>query len=457
VSEASPAPRRAARVVVAGVLLVLAVGWAVLIHHGLGPRPDLALYWWSPRGFLRRALLGSPLEPWLLERGARAFLLFWLPSLALAGAVWLATRSSLARALALTASIATAVFLFFALGSETAHLAWNLFHWRLSATMLATAAAIGAVLASPWLARSWLRLGWPARLAWFLPVAFVVVAIERGVTGTNPRLPFAISPWPALQVFALEVVGSIVAALLAGVALCAHGLARVRAPRRPGEARPRLALGLLAVALGLALPAAWLALGGQGVLPFRPEPRSFVIVTGLCALAAAIVALPNADPWRLRGRARALGAAALLVGVPLLVGEIWSRVDYTRNRDVHAQRVIDALARHYEREQIYPESLDQLVDAGDLDAVPRPRIGFRFLDQSEAFTYQGFGTSYLLEFAAPRWVQCAYNPPYGDEGEREADDEAAERGERNDAEQAEWDDEALAGAWSCPSSPPELW
>jgi hypothetical protein len=457
VSEGPPghrARRRAGPVAWAGALLVLTLGWAALIHYGLGPRPDLALHWWSPRGFLRRALMGSSLEPLLLARGARAFLLFWLPSLALAGGVWLASRSSLARALALSASIATAIFLFFALGSETAHLAWNLFHWRLSGTMVATAMAIGFVLASPWLARSWLRLGWPARLAWFVPVAFVVIAIERGVTGTNPRLPFAISPWPALQVFGFEVVGSIVAALLAGVAVCAYGLGRVSAARRTRADRSQLGFGGLAIVLGLALPAAWLALGGQGVLPFRPEPRSFVVVTALCAIAAAIVALPYADPLRLTERARTLGTAALLVGLPLLAGEVWSRVDYTRNRDVHAQRVIDALARHYEREQIYPESLDKLVDAGDLDRVPAPRIGFRFLDRNEAFTYQGFGTSYLLEFAAPRWVQCAYNPPYGDEGELDEDEET---GASSEAERAEWDDEALAGAWSCPSSPPELW
>ena len=47
----------------------------------------------------------------------------------------------------------------------------------------------------------------------------------------------------------------------------------------------------------------------------------------------------------------------------------------------------------------------------------------------------------ILEFSAPRWIQCAYNPPYADEYEEEEDAEL----------------EDLGGSWSCPSKPPELW
>jgi len=100
--------------------------------------------------------------------------------------------------------------------------------------------------------------------------------------------------------------------------------------------------------------------------------------------------------------------------------------------------VLDA---YYAREGLYPDALEELVGAGDLDRVPRPRIGFAGLG-AERFTYDSFGTSYLIEFSAPRWVQCAYNPPYPDEEEEGAPGEG---------------EEALGGAWSCPSKPPELW
>src|SRR5690606_25647030 len=48
----------------AGPLLVLAaLGWAALVHHGLGPQPDLGGAWYAPTGFLVQALLDSPLAP----------------------------------------------------------------------------------------------------------------------------------------------------------------------------------------------------------------------------------------------------------------------------------------------------------------------------------------------------------------------------------------------------------
>jgi hypothetical protein len=346
--------------------------------------------------------------------------------------------------LAVTAALATAIFLLYALGSEIGKVAWTLFHWRASGTMLAIAAVVAAAFTAPWLAASWLRLPWALRIAVFLPVALGVIAIERGVTGTNPRLPFAISPWPAVQVFGLEVVGTIVASLLAGAALGLGGLAALR--------RGRSLLGLVAVVAGLALPAAWLVLGGQGFLPFHAGTRGFTIATVLCALALALAALPRAEPGRLARRARTLGTAALLLGLPLLIGQAWARVDYARNRDVEAQRAIDALASYYEREQIYPETLEALVASGDLSEVPEPRVGFGFLANGTRFTYQAFGTSYLLEFPAPRWVQCAYNPPYDDEEDDGGDPDAA-----GDPASDALDADDLGGAWSCPSSPPELW
>ena len=423
-------------------LLLLLVGWTVLIHHGLGPRPDLGSRWYSPNGFLTRALLASPFESLAAERW-KGFLAFWTPALLLATACWLTTRSALLRFAAAAAALAAAFFLLYALGSESAKVAWTLFHWRASGTMLALAGVMGGVLVAPWLAASWLRLTWPLRIAALVPVALGVIAIERGVTGTNERLPFAISPWPVVQVFGLEVVGTIIASLLAGVALGLAGVAMLR--------RGRSLAGLVAILIGLALPAAWLALGSQGFLPFHAGARGFAIATVLCALVLATTALSGLEPTRLARRARILGTAAVLLGLPLLIGQAWARVDYARNRDVHAQRVIDGLASYYEREQMYPETLEALVESRDLDGVPKPHLGFGFLGDGTSFTYQAFGTSYLLEFPAPRWVQCAYNPPY-DEEEYADEDEPAPDDATDPEEELD-----LGGSWSCPSSPPELW
>jgi hypothetical protein len=183
------------------------------------------------------------------------------------------------------------------------------------------------------------------------------------------------------------------------------------------------------------------------------------------SLTLAGVAAAGAIGWRqgseaLQRRALAAGTGALLLGLPLLLGEVWARIDYSRTRDVYARRVIDALQQYYARESIYPDSLDALVQSGDLDAVPRPAIGFGFLDDS-SFTYQAFGTSFLLEFAAPRWVQCAYNPPYSDEADAAGGDEQngapAESTPHVAAAGPDAAGDVRGGAWSCPSSPPELW
>lgn len=456
-SEESKRPG-ALRFVVPGVLLLLAVVYALLLHHGLGPRPEVpesALGWWSPRGFITQELVGSSWESLLNERG-KGMLVFGAPSLLLLIAIWATTRSALARATAVTTTLAVVFFLFYALGSGTSQLVWNFFHWRWSGTMVAVAAVMGFALTSPWLAASWLRLGWLARIAWFLPIIALVLVIERNVTGTNGTLPFAISPWPAVQVFGFEAIGTTLAAELGGVALALAGLTVLRRGRR--------ALGVLLLLAGFALPAAWLALGSGGLLPFRVTEGRLIGAAILCIALLAFAALGvKLDPDRLRRRAIHTAAAAVLLGIPLFVGAAWARWDYSKTRDVNAQRIIDALNAYYEKEQTYPDTLDELVSAGLLTAIPVPEIGFPLPDRDDkTFTYQGFGTSYLLEFSAPRWVQCAYNPPYLDEEEEGAGDAApavSEGGdETTDGEaDAEADDGMGGGAWSCPSKPPELW
>ncbi len=445
---------QALRFVVPGVILLSSIAYAVTLHHGLGPRPELpdsALGWWSPRGFLMQALVGSSWESLLNDR-AKGMAVFAAPSLLLLIAVWATTRSALARAAAMTTSLATVLFLYYALGSGNSQLVWNFFHWRWSGTMLAVAAVMGCALASPWLAASWLRLGWIARLAWFLPITAAVLVIERNVTGTNAYLPFAISPWPAVQVFGFEAIGTTLAAELGGLALALLGLYRLRRGSR--------ALGLLVLLAGVALPAGWLALGADGLLPFRVTQGRLVGAAIVCTVLLAIAAIGvRLDPERLRRRAIHTAAAGVLLGLPLFVGEAWARWDYTRTRDVDAQRIIDALNHYYTSESTYPDRLEQLVEAKLLDAVPTPTIGFSLPGEAErVFTYQGFGTSYLLEFSAPRWVQCAYNPPYLDEeGEQVEDDSAPDIAPVGAEVAPTGDDEMSGGAWSCPSKPPELW
>jgi hypothetical protein len=450
-SEESQRPGMA-RFVLPGVLVAASIAYAFAIHHGFGPRPevpDSALRWWSPRGFAMQDLLGSRWE-WLIEQRGKGMATLILPSLLLLAAVFATTRSALARVTALVASFATLLFLYYALGTGGTQVAWTFFHWRASGTMLAVAAVIGCTIGSPWLAASWLRLGWPARLAWILPVVALVLVIERNVTGTNDALPFAISPWPAVQVFGFEAIGTTIAALLAGVAMALFGIRAWRANKS------RLS-GVLLIFAGIATPAlAWRAFSYFELLPFRVTQDRMLGVAIFCTALIVIAAIGvRFDPKRLRTRAIHAAVAAGLVGLPLFIGTGWARADYSRTRDHNARRIIDALDAYYAREATYPDTLQQLVDAGLIDSIPRPEIGFPIGGGDVEFIYQAFGTSYLLEFSAPRWVQCAYNPPY-DETEGD-DDEAVPAVAEGDGDAAADPEELGGGSWSCPSKPPELW
>jgi hypothetical protein len=276
----------------------------------------------------------------------------------------------------------------------------------------------------------------PLRVALYLPLFAVLVVFERNVTGTDPELPFALSPWPAVQVLGLETVATATAFVLLGVG---EGLwAFARLPASAGRAG--------AIAVGVVVAAAFpsLALGlasSQGLLPFQARPVLLWILAGVALPTLALAALRLwGQPARLGQRSRLFGLAALLLGAPLLVGQTLTRWDYAVTRNDRAQRLVDALAAYYAEEEVYPDSLEELVEDGHLEAVPRPRVGFVPLD-GEGFVYQSFGTSFLLEFSAPRWIQCTYNPPYADE---ELDPEDVAEG-------------GLGGSWSCPSNPPELW
>jgi hypothetical protein len=432
VSEAHP-PRWPS---VAGwVLTFLAVGLAFLVYWGLGPSPKTRA-WWEPSATLIRSLSNTSLAPLVDELGI-SLAGFGLAALALTAAVFATTRSAVARFLAVFGLLATVSFVFYAV---EARLVWSFFHWRWSASMALLALVIAGALTAPLLAASWLRLPWPLRVAVYLPILLGVVVFERNVTGTDPGLRFAISPWPVVQIFGFEVGAMFLGALFAGVGL---GLAAAARARR-GAGAAFFALGAAAAIL---VPIAVLAFCAYAeLLPFAAGAGFYTLVgvTGgiVFAVTAAVGLAGDAD--RTARRALVCGVGGVLVLLPIALGETLAKIDYTATRDGAAQSIIDGLNAYRAREGAFPDELAELVKAGDLEAIPSPEVGFRMFTDEE-FVYQNFGDSYILEFSAPRWIQCAYNPPYVDE-------DGAPGGEEEMA-----DDGMGTGEWSCPSKPPELW
>ena len=419
------------------VLTVVAVGFAAWVYWGLGPRAK-SRAWWEPKASVARALSETSLAP-LVEELPIALGGFGLAALALAAAVFATTRSAVARFLAVFGVLATLCFVFY---SVEARFVWSFFRWRWSASLALFALVVAAALCAPLLAASWLRRPWPLRIALYLPILLGVLVYERNVTGTDPALRFALSPWPLIQVFGIELVAACLGAAVMGAGI---GLFAVARARRGGGA----ALYLVGALAAAALPVLVLGLAAfQELLPFGAGPGFFTLLgaTSLLtfALAASVGLAGSAE--RTAERALVWSVAGILVLAPIGLGQVLTRLDYVATRDGHARAIIDALDRYRAREGAFPDALPELVAAGDLQGIPRPRIGFALLTDQE-FVYQNFGESYLLEFSAPRWIQCAYNPPYlADEGEEE-EEPAPDDGEGS----------LGSGQWSCPSKPPELW
>jgi hypothetical protein len=422
VTAPSAGERGTRRLELLGWLLTgLAVLYAYFVHQGMGPEPlGPRRTWYEPHGFLHDV---NGLA-WAFASPARSIVLLALPAAALVAAVFIASRSALARALALSAWVSVLLFGFY---GTVAPPIWEFFSWRGSAVLVLTALTVGFALAAPFLARSWLRLTVSWRLLFYAPVCFAVIALIRNATGTDESLRFSVSPWPAVPVFGIEVGALFVMVWLAGVGLGTWGLAQ-------GGVR-HAAQGAV---LGISAPVALVALGsGLSLLPFKADASTLGALAAACAVGIGLAAVrERLRPEALGERARHLAVGAALLAVPLVLGEVWARLDYYWTRDQRARELIDAMDRFYAREEIYPDELEDLVAAGDLDAIPEPSIGFGFLYDGR-FEYRSFGTGFILEFPAPRWVQCAYTPPYEDEEEEGG--------------------AGFGGSWSCPSNPPELW
>ena len=432
--------------------------YAVLVHYGVGPsNKGMAWHWYTPRTFLLDIELLYP----VFESLGRALLGTAIPAAALAACAIALCRSAVGRALALASIVAVLLFTFYGV---QAPFVWDFFHWRASAVLALTAVVVGSSLAAPWLAQSWLRLAWPLRLLVYLPIVFAVFALVRNATGTDESLRFAISPWPAVPVFGIEVAALFIAAWLAGTGIGLWAIARSHVPGSRRQWGPLVAGVLFAIAL----PALLLWIGSRlGLFPFRAGAKTFLGASILTAISIAVGPLVRGGGVRLRRRARHALVGAVLIGIPLVGSEAMARYDYYVTREIRARRIIDALDLYLQRETVYPDALQDLVDAGDIDAIREPSIGFGFLYDAK-FRYQNFGTSFILEFAAPRWVECAYTPPFSDEEEEEEDgsgdgDERAapinpaDADAPDDADEAGGDGDSLGEAWSCPSKPPELW
>ncbi|MEE8580242.1 MAG: hypothetical protein V3T33_01520 [Myxococcota bacterium] len=415
------------RVALGWVALALLFAYAVTIHQGLGPIPrGQAPRWWHPSGFLVATEMVGNWE----DSPAVGITLVSLPAAMLAGGVLLGTSSAVAGMLALSTVAAVALFGFYGLSTS---FPWPFFHWRGSLVMAATGLAVGAALTAPLLAASWLRRRWPLRLLLYLPIFFGIAAMIRNVTGTDERLAFNFSPWPAISIFGLEIGAYSVAGLWFGIAVGISGLALGRSRRD---------LAAAGVVAGLLIPVAWFW--------FRFASSGVLVLCAVFAAAVLGLALASIGPAagrrdRLLRRAFHMVLGASLVSFPLLSGRALATGDYSVNRYVRAEKLNTALYRYYVTHLEYPDSLSVLVQEQYLDSIPTPRVGFDlpyhlgWMDPI-AFHYQSLGSSYVLEFISTEWIQCSYNPPWYDEEEEE---------EEEDLESEE--------SWSCPETRPELW
>ncbi len=432
-------------------LLPAAVGWGALVtlaayagflHQGLGSAPGgWANLWWHPTSFL---LLDPTIGGWT-DVPMQGLAILSLPALLIAPAVFLGTRSAVARALGISLVIICAAFAF---GGFSAGSAWELFHWRLSVVMVWIGLAIGFTILSPALSESWLRLSGVMRFVLYAPIAFAIVALIRNATGTDEALVMNFAPWPGISVFGLEIAAYTIVGGLFGLAV---GLGAISqwTPKSVG----RTVGALVGVLAGVMIPAIWWSsrFGSPGA-----SAVGGIVVLAAIALGLSSITRSGERSAVLTRRAAHFALGACLVIAPVLAGRAWANADYTLNKFVRAKIATDAMAEYYAKEGVYPDYLAELTDENYLEELPRPRVGFDFLYdvgllEPIEFSYRGLGSSYVLEFVSTEWVQCAYNPPWsasaGAEGEYEYED---------DEEYADEDD-GSGEAWSCPDTRPQLW
>ena len=226
-------------------------------------------------------------------------------------------------------------------------------------------------------------------------------------------------------------------------------------PRRPQPASPRSARAWhLLLLAGFALPAVWLALGSGGLLPFRVTRDRLVGAAIVCVAMLVIASWAFASTRPACAGARSTRRPPPPARDPALRGRRVGALGLQPHRDVQAQRIIEALNAYYQKEQTYPDELEELVKAGLLpvsgarDRLPAggPRRAGLHLPglrhELPARVLRAALGAVRLQPALPRRREGDGEPGRRGFGGR--------RGGRHDAESG-------GGAWSCPSKPPELW
>ncbi|MBW2417619.1 MAG: hypothetical protein JRH19_03695 [Deltaproteobacteria bacterium] len=426
--------QRKVRLALAWILVATLLSYVIFLYYGLGhARGGIATQWWHPSTFLLEwpGVGDWVATPWL------GVLALTLPATGISIGIFLTTRSALVRALALSCTFTTIGFAAYGIASP---MPWRFFHWRWSLVIVLGGTAMGWASASPVLAARWLERGFRAGLVVYLPVSLATAAIIRGTTGTDESLAFSFSPWPAFPVLGLESgaygIAGILLGLAAGTALMARGL------ERPGLA---LAGSLSAIALP------WIWIGWRfGAL--QPRSGAALALLSSLLLCGALLTRDGERLTILRRRALHLACGAALVALPLFAGHALATGDYATNRFYRSGLLIDALQRFIEEHDTYPPKLEELVEQGFLEEVPRPRVGFSFLEHlglaaPQEFHYSEFGSGYHLEFSSTEWIQCTYSGSYvypEDEDEEE--------------EEEVYDDDGEDYApWNCLKDHPSLW
>ena len=394
---------------------------AIYVYYGMGPPPGgLPTKWWHPHSFM---LDWSGVGGWVDSPGFGAVMVS-APGMLLTLGTFLTTRSAVARALAISATITTLLFAVcgFSFGLT---MAWETLNWRFSWVLVLSGLAVGCTITSPLLVGRWLALPTAAKVAFYVPIFFYLMAAVRGATGTSERMAFLVSPWPIFTAFGLEsavvLVCGVLAAMAIGILSLSHGFSHK-------------ALAPLGIVIALMLPGAVLTMVIRDAS--RPAIVFFTLVT-LVALGLGLWTRNEQRSETLHRRCLHLALASLMIFIPIASGRALANGDYTVNRFVRSPKVIDALQRHIEKEQHFPENLSDLVESGYLDSNPSPRIGFGFLQtlglaEPAEYRFNEYGSSYVLEFDSTEWVQCSYS------GQYYFDDEEEEYGEEDMPEEPSW-------------------
>ncbi len=454
-----------------GLYLVVLLALATFYYYflGAGPTPSEIeeLQWWRPRGWALRWESMAALKAMTEEEGSIRLLptlLFALPPIALIWAGFRLFQSALMRVGVLGIGLTLIAFAYYGFLVQGV---WRFFSWRWPAVTLSMSLLTASLILAPALVRWAAGLRLPGRILAFLVPAVTFYLISVEVTGTNWSLRANFSPWPVLTMFGLLVFGYIAVSVHA-----ATGAGTWIAARFGGSRILRVGVLASAVLAAILTPLAFgmpsFSVDSGDLTALVAEIRAYAVLMGLLfvagAIAGAILLRRAGDAEDVAARAKiSLAAAAILFGLIWLSDAAAGR-DFEVARNEVAPEIIEALEAYYAATEEYPDELEDLVP-DYLAAIPNPEIGV-IRHEGEVFLYINLGTSFNLEFAAGKWVQCAYSPAYssawGDDPNGEemevAEVETDETPDVGAAPDADGDEEEyLEGSWSCEPALPSLW